>query len=83
MRFQVAADHPLQNTALRDFDLKAYALRLAFGMGGAFIYIVFVAFLGPAFVTGACRDFAPNATHVWVHRALECANATAVAGGTD
>jgi hypothetical protein len=41
-----------------------------------FIYGVFFAFLGPAFVTGACRDFMPNATHVWVHRALECANAT-------
>jgi hypothetical protein len=27
-------------------------------------------------VTGACRDFIPNATHVWVQRALECANAT-------
>ena len=26
MRF--AADHPLQNTALRDFDLKAYMARL-------------------------------------------------------
>ena len=45
---------------------------LAFGMGGAFIYIAFVAFLGPAFMTGMCHDFAPNATHVWVVRALEC-----------
>jgi hypothetical protein len=69
-----AAGHPLRSTAFRDFDLKGYAF--VFGLGGAFIYGVFVAFLGPAFVTGACRDFMPNATHVWVHRALECANAT-------
>ena len=56
---------------------------LAFGLGGAFIYAVFVAFLGPAFVTGMCRDFAPNATHVWVQRALECTNATVVGGWTN
>ena len=71
---QFAADHPLRNTAFRDFDLRGYAV--AFCMGGMFMYAVFVAFLGPAFVTGACRDFMPNATHVWVQRALVCANAT-------
>jgi hypothetical protein len=69
-----AAVHPLRSTAFRDFDLNGYAL--VFGMGGAFIYCVFVTFLGTAFVTGACRDFIPNATHVWIQRALGCANAT-------
>jgi hypothetical protein len=73
-----AAGHPLRNTAFRDFDLNGYAF--VFGMGGAFIYGVFVAFLGPAFVMGLCRDFAPNATHVWVQRALECANGSAGLG---
>ena len=71
---QLAVGHPLRNTAFRDFDLKGYAV--TFGTGGAFIYAVFVDFLGPAFVTGACPNFAPNATHVWVQRALECINAT-------
>jgi hypothetical protein len=84
-RFDLSArfgsDHPLRNTCFRDFDLKGYAF--AFGLGGAFIYAVFIAFLGPAFVTGMCRDFAPNATHVWVQRALECTNPTAVAGWTN
>ena len=43
-------------------------------MGGAFIFVVFIAFLGPEFVTGMCRDVAPNAAQVWVvrWRALEC-----------
>jgi hypothetical protein len=84
-RFELSArfgpDHPMRNTCFRDFDLKGYPL--AFGVGGAFIYAVFVAFLGPAFVTGMCRDFAPNATHVWVQRALDCANATAMGGWTN
>jgi hypothetical protein len=71
------ADHPLSVTDFRDFDLKGYIF--AFCMGGAFIYAVFVAFLGPAFVTGMCRDFDPNATAVWVRRALDCVNAPAVA----
>ena len=58
------AGHPLRNTAFRDFDLKGYVVSFAFG--GAFMYAAFVAFLGPAFVTGMCRNFAPNATRVWV-----------------
>jgi hypothetical protein len=79
-----AAGHPLSNTALRDFGLQGYAY--AFGIGGMFIYAVYIAFLGPAFVTGMCRLFAPNATQVWVMpvRALEClslaTNATAAGG---
>ena len=77
-----AAGHPLSNTALRDFSFQGYAM--VFGMGGAFIFTVYVAFLGPAFVTGICRLFAPNATMVWVMGAFEClsfaTNAT-VAGG--
>jgi hypothetical protein len=77
-----AAGHPLSNTAFRDFGLQDYVL--AFGVGGAFIYAVYMAFLGPAFVTGICRLFAPNATMVWVMGAFEClsfaTNAT-VAGG--
>jgi hypothetical protein len=84
-RFELSArfrsDHPLRNTSFRDFDLKGYAL--AFGLGCAFMYLVFVAFLGPLFVTGMCRNFAPNATHVWVQRALECTNATAVGDRTN
>ena len=84
-RFELSArfgsDHPLRNTSFRDFDLKGYAL--VFGLGCAFIYAVFVAFLGPAFVTGMCREFARNATHVWVQWALECTNATEVAGWTN
>ena len=77
-----AAGHPLSNTAFRDFGLQGYAL--VFGMGGAFIYAVYVAFLGPAFVMGMCRLFTPNATQVWVMGALECVsfatNATVTGG---
>jgi hypothetical protein len=76
---QFAAGHPLSNTALRDFGLQGYAY--AFGIGGMYIY---VAFLGPAFVTGMCRLFTPNATNVWVVGALECvsfATYATVAGG--
>jgi hypothetical protein len=73
---RLGAAHPLRNTAFRVFDRKGYAV--AFGMGGAFVYGVFIAFLGPAFVTGMCRDFAPNATHVWVHWALECRGTSVV-----
>ena len=74
-----AAGHPLSNTAFRDISLQGYAL--VFGMGGMFIYAVYMAFLGPEFVTGMCRAFATNATQVWVTRALDCAgfvDATAV-----
>jgi hypothetical protein len=65
-----AAGHPLSNTALRDISLQGYVL--VFGMGGVFIYAVYIAFLGPTFVTGMCRAFAPNATQVWVAGASEC-----------
>jgi hypothetical protein len=79
-----APGHPLSNTAFRSFGLQGYAV--VFGQGGMFIYAVYVAFLGPAFVTGMCRLFAPNATQVWVMPvgALEClsfATNTTVAGG--
>ena len=70
-----ASGHPLRSTAFRDFDLKGYTF--VFGCGGLFIFGVFVAFLGPEFVTGTCQNFAPNATSVWVQRTLECANANA------
>jgi hypothetical protein len=76
-----AAGHPLSDTAFRAFGLQGYAV--VFGVGGCFIYGVYMAFLGPAFVTGMCRAFAPNATQVWVMRALDCArfvNATMVTG---
>jgi hypothetical protein len=76
-----AAGHPLSNTALRDFGLQGYAV--VFGLGGGFIYVVYMAFLGPDFVTGICREFAPNATRVWVMGACGCArfvNATVVNG---
>jgi hypothetical protein len=66
-----AAGHPLSNTAFHAFGLEGYAL--VFSMGSMFIYAVYMAFLGPAFVTGMCRAFAPNATQVWVTRALDCA----------
>ncbi len=66
-----AADHLLSTTAFRDFGLQGYAV--VFGLGGCFIYGVYMAFLGPAFVTGMCRTFAPNATQVWVTRTLDCA----------
>ena len=75
------ADHPLSVTDFRDFDLKGYVF--AFCVGGGFIYAVFVAFLGPAFVTGMCGFFAPNATQIWILRALECANATAASALTN
>jgi hypothetical protein len=79
-----AAGHPLSNTAFRDFGLQGYVY--VFGLGGMFIYAVYVAFLGPAFVPGMCPLFAPSATHVWVKAvgAIRCisfaANAT-IAGG--
>jgi hypothetical protein len=72
-----AAGHPLRNLNFRTFDLPGYAFTFAFS--GAFIYAVFIAFLGPAFVTGMCRDFAPNATHVWIVGPIEC-TATALGG---
>ncbi len=53
------------------------------GSVAAVIYMIFVVFLGPAFVMGICRNFDPNATNVWVARALVCANATAVVNVTD
>jgi hypothetical protein len=73
-----AAGHPLSNTAFRDFYLKGYIF--AFCAGGAFIYGIFIVFLGPAFVTGVCLDFAP-ATDAWVLHAPECVNAIAIAAG--
>jgi hypothetical protein len=75
MSARFAADHPLRNTASRDFELDGYAF--VFGLGGVFIYGVFIAFLGPAFVTGLCRDFTPSASNMWTLRARdECTNAT-------
>ncbi len=70
-----AAGHPLSSTAFGDFGLQGYAV--VFGMGGCFIYVVYIAFLGPEFVTGLCPAFAPNATQVWVWGASGCANVTA------
>jgi hypothetical protein len=46
--------HPLRNEALRDFELKGYAV--VFGMGCCFIYGVFIAYLGPEFATGICHS---------------------------
>jgi hypothetical protein len=59
-----AAGHPPCNTAVRDFLLQEYAV--VFGVGGMYVYAVFLAFRGAAFVTGVCPLFASNATHVWV-----------------
>ena len=78
------ASHPLCNTAFRDISLQGYAV--VFGMGGCFIYAVYMAFLGPAFVMGMCRAFAPSVTQVWVAGLgpLECARSAVsamVAGG--
>jgi hypothetical protein len=68
------AGHPLRNVAFRDFSLQGYAM--VFGMGSGFIYAVYIAFLGPAFVMGLCRGFVPNATQIWVVDPLECARFT-------
>jgi hypothetical protein len=76
MSERFAAGHPLRDTAFRDCAFKGYFF--VFGVGGAFIYTVYVSFLGPAFVTGMCRGFAANATQIWVLRELGCP--TAVAG---
>ena len=57
-------------------DLRREAYATIFRMGGELIYSVFLAFIRASFVTGMCCDFVPNATHIWVHRALECANTT-------
>ena len=43
-------DHPLRNTARRDFDASGYAFVVCTGC--MFIYAVILAFLGPDFVTG-------------------------------
>jgi hypothetical protein len=75
-----AAGHPLSNTAFRDFSFQGYAM--VFGMGGAFIYTVYVAFLGPAFVTGICRHFVTNTTQVWVVSSSECGDVTARLNGS-
>ena len=80
----LAAGHPLSNTAFRAFGLQGYVY--VFGLGGSFIYGVYIAFLGPAFVTGMCRLFAPNATHVWVlplgaRECLSFATNATMAGG--
>jgi hypothetical protein len=69
------AGHPLRNVAFRDFSLQGYAM--VFGMGSGFIYAVYIAFLGPAFVMGLCRGFVPNATQIWVVDPLECASSPA------
>jgi hypothetical protein len=76
-----AAGHPLSDTAFRAFGLTGYAL--VFSLGGCFIYAVYMAFLGPDFVTGMRRAFASNATQVWIVAAFDCAkfvNATVVNG---
>jgi hypothetical protein len=69
-----AAGHPLSNTAFRDNSLQGYAV--IFSLGGCFMYAVYMAFLGPAFVTGMFRAFAPNATQVWVVDPHPCADRT-------
>ena len=69
------ADHPLRNTAFRDFGLVSYFY--TFSNGGVSVYIVFLAFLGPAFVTGVCRDFDPDDDQIWVWNAIKCGNAAA------
>jgi hypothetical protein len=75
----LAAGHPLCNTAFSDFGPRGYVF--AFGVGGSFIYAVYIAFLGPTFVMGMCPDFALSATKVWVVGAIDCTkpavNATA------
>ena len=58
------ADHPLGNTALRAFDLKGYAMVSMIGC--AFLYAIFLCFLGPAFVTGAAVEFDPENLDTWV-----------------
>ena len=79
MSVRFGADHPLCNVAFRDFEQEGYAHD--FLCGCMFIYAVFIAFLGPTFLTGMCR--APNATHVWVWHAVQCASATLGAGLTN
>jgi hypothetical protein len=71
-------DHPLRNATRRDFDVGGYAFVL--GAGGCGVYLVFLVFLGPAFVTGACPGFAANSSDsAWVASALlHCVNATAI-----
>ena len=69
-------DHPLRNTAFRGLQPINYVN--IFGIGGAIIYLIFVVFLGPAFVMGMCREVALGSTDVWVARTFECVNATAV-----
>jgi hypothetical protein len=57
------SDHPLGNTAFRPFDWRAYVF--VFGAGCMFVYSVFIAYLGPAFVFGLCREFDSAAPRVW------------------
>jgi hypothetical protein len=76
--------HPLHNPALRNFRWQGYAF--AFGIGSAFTYVLFIAFLGPAFVTGTCRDFVrTDATGNWVaqvHALVGCAGLSASLNAT-
>ncbi len=81
MSVRFGADHPLCNVAFRDFEQEGYAH--AFLCGCMFIYAVFIAFLGPTFLTGMCRAPNRDATHVWVCHAVQCASATLGAGLTN
>ena len=56
--------HPLGNVELRAFDMKGYAF-VSF-VGCTVLYATFVCFLGPAFVTGAAREFDKESIGTWV-----------------
>ena len=70
-----AVNHPLGNTAFRPFEWKGYVV--VFGAACMFVYSVFIAYLGPAFVFGLCQEFdsdppvwtAADLTSCWVSNA--------------
>ena len=59
-----AGEHPLGKTDRRPFGLAGYLV--LFGPGCAIVLITFLAFMGPWFVFGLCKEFDAAAPARWV-----------------
>ena len=70
----MAPQHPLGNLGLRAFHFQGYAFVGSFGC--ACLYIAFLLFLGPKFVTGVDRDYTTQ--NSWLLAASSSLNVTNV-----
>ena len=70
----MAPQHPLGNLGLRAFHFQGYAFLGSFGC--ACLYIAFLLFLGPKFVTGVDRDYTTQ--NSWLLAASSSLNVTNV-----